>query len=92
ADLEGMGYAFGLVPFTSAGIGAPHIRERAYWVAESSGEQHQNCYQDWKKVMARKEAGRQPNLQDFAVLAAWVTPTSRDWKDSAGMTAQRDGK
>ncbi len=51
-----------------------------------------NCYQDWLKVMARKEAGRQPNLQDFAVLAAWVTPTSRDWKDSPGMTAQRDGK
>lgn len=41
ADLEGMGYAFGLVPFTSAGIGAPHIRERAYWVAESAGEQRQ---------------------------------------------------
>ncbi|MBS0837441.1 DNA cytosine methyltransferase [Enterobacter hormaechei] len=41
ADLEGMDYAFGLVPFTSAGIGAPHIRERAYWVAESAGEQHQ---------------------------------------------------
>ncbi|MCV2510177.1 DNA cytosine methyltransferase [Leclercia pneumoniae] len=39
ADLEGMGYAFGLVPFTSASIGAPHIRERAYWVAESAGEQ-----------------------------------------------------
>ncbi|HCZ2200538.1 TPA: DNA cytosine methyltransferase [Salmonella enterica subsp. enterica serovar Victoria] len=38
-DLEGMGYSFGLVPFTSAGIGAPHIRERAYWVAESAGEQ-----------------------------------------------------
>ncbi|HDZ9450825.1 TPA: DNA cytosine methyltransferase [Klebsiella pneumoniae] len=38
ADLEGMGYAFGLVPFTSAGIGAPHIRERAYWVADASGE------------------------------------------------------
>ncbi|HBX6369840.1 TPA: DNA cytosine methyltransferase [Klebsiella pneumoniae] len=35
ADLEGMGYAFGLVPFTSAGIGATHIRERAYWVANA---------------------------------------------------------
>ncbi|HBS5758138.1 C-5 cytosine-specific DNA methylase [Klebsiella pneumoniae] len=35
ADLEGVGYAFGLVPFTSAGIGAPHIRERAYWVANA---------------------------------------------------------
>lgn len=51
-----------------------------------------NCYQDWLKVLARKEAGRQPNLQDFAVLAAWTTPTSRDWKDTSGMTAQRDGK
>lgn len=38
ADLEGMDYAFGLVPFASAGIGAPHIRERAYWVAHASGE------------------------------------------------------
>ncbi|EAP4557076.1 DNA cytosine methyltransferase [Salmonella enterica] len=36
ADLEGMGYAFGLVPFASASIGAPHIRERAYWVAHAS--------------------------------------------------------
>ncbi|EPF0940105.1 DNA cytosine methyltransferase [Klebsiella michiganensis] len=35
ADLEGMGYAFGIVPFTSAGIGAPHIRERVYWVANA---------------------------------------------------------
>ncbi|EMN8403419.1 TPA: DNA cytosine methyltransferase [Enterobacter hormaechei subsp. steigerwaltii] len=41
SDVEGMGYAFGLVPFTSASIGAPHIRERAYWVAESAGEQCQ---------------------------------------------------
>ncbi|MDG9770927.1 DNA cytosine methyltransferase [Klebsiella michiganensis] len=36
ADLEGVGYAFGLVPFTSASIGAPHIRERAYWVANAN--------------------------------------------------------
>ncbi|RAY22351.1 DNA cytosine methyltransferase [Enterobacter kobei] len=40
ADLEGMGYTFGLVPFTSAGIGAPHIRERAYWVAHASSRRH----------------------------------------------------
>ena len=38
ADLEGMDYAFGLVPFTSASIGAPHIRERAYWVAHAGSE------------------------------------------------------
>ncbi|TNV22104.1 DNA cytosine methyltransferase [Buttiauxella sp. B2] len=40
ADLEGMGYAFGLTPFTAASIGAPHIRERAYWVAHAD-MQHQ---------------------------------------------------
>jgi len=33
ADLEGMGYAFGCVPFPAAGIGAPHVRDRTYWVA-----------------------------------------------------------
>jgi DNA (cytosine-5)-methyltransferase 1 len=37
-DLEGMDYAFGLLPFTSASIGAPHIRERAYWVAHAGSE------------------------------------------------------
>lgn len=32
-DLEGMGYAVGAVPFPSAGVGAPHIRDRLYWMA-----------------------------------------------------------
>ncbi|HBM3191933.1 TPA: DNA cytosine methyltransferase [Klebsiella michiganensis] len=41
ADLEGVGYAFGLVPFTSAGVGAPHIRERAYWVANANHDRQQ---------------------------------------------------
>ena len=35
ADMEGMGYAFGCVPFPSAGVGAPHIRDRNYWVADA---------------------------------------------------------
>jgi len=37
ADMEGLGYAFGSVPFPSAGVGAPHIRDRNYWVAEGRG-------------------------------------------------------
>ena len=35
SDLERMGYAFGLVPFPAAGVGAPHIRDTAYWVADA---------------------------------------------------------
>ena len=34
-DLEALGYAFGAIPFPSAGIGAPHIRDRLYWVADT---------------------------------------------------------
>ena len=34
ADMEAMGYAVGAVPFPAAGIGAPHTRERLYWVAD----------------------------------------------------------
>ncbi|HFK1636906.1 TPA: DNA cytosine methyltransferase [Klebsiella oxytoca] len=47
ADLEGVGYAFGLVPFTSAGIGAPHIRERAYWVANANHDRQQPGQRGW---------------------------------------------
>ncbi|WP_368569662.1 DNA cytosine methyltransferase [Enterobacter roggenkampii] len=54
ADLEGVGYAFGLVPFTSAGIGAPHIRERAYWVANSGGERLNRI----DSLLQRQESGR----------------------------------
>ena len=32
-DLEAMGYAVGAVPFPAAGVGAPHIRDRLYWMA-----------------------------------------------------------
>jgi len=31
ADMEAMGYAFGCVAFPAASVGAPHIRDRAYW-------------------------------------------------------------
>ncbi len=42
-DMEALGYAFGAIPFPSAGIGAPHIRDRLYWVAYAnfSGRQPQ---------------------------------------------------
>ena len=37
ADMEGLGYAFGSVPFPATGIGAPHIRDRNYWMAHADG-------------------------------------------------------
>lgn len=34
ADLEGKGYAFGAVGIPAAGVGAPHIRQRLWFVAD----------------------------------------------------------
>ena len=36
-DLETLGYSVGACAFPSAGIGAPHIRDRLYWMANTSG-------------------------------------------------------
>ena len=35
ADLEASGYAFGAADLCAAGVGAPHIRQRSYWVADT---------------------------------------------------------
>lgn len=35
-DLEGIGYATGAVCAPAAGVGAPHIRSRLYWVAHAN--------------------------------------------------------
>lgn len=37
-DLEGAGYACGAVDTCAAGFGAPHIRQRLYWVGYAIGE------------------------------------------------------
>jgi DNA (cytosine-5)-methyltransferase 1 len=57
ADLEAVGYAFGCVPFPSASVGAPHIRDRLYWVADSGG----------KGLEGSKRSGKRTDLQRQAV-------------------------
>lgn len=37
ADLEALGYAVGAADLCAAGAGAPHIRQRLFWVADDSG-------------------------------------------------------
>jgi DNA (cytosine-5)-methyltransferase 1 len=41
-DLDGLGYASGAVDLCAAGVGAPHIRQRLYFVANAQGAEH-----DW---------------------------------------------
>lgn len=62
-DLEGVDYAFGLVPFASAGVGAPHIRERAYWVAHSGGE-HESAARDETRIATCLRSGATNGMAD----------------------------
>ena len=39
ADLEAVDYAFGCIPFPAASVGAPHIRDRTYWVADTKRDE-----------------------------------------------------
>jgi len=47
ADLEGEGYAVGAADLCAAGVGAPHIRQRLYWVADADDEGLQGGERVW---------------------------------------------
>ncbi|MDT9643592.1 DNA cytosine methyltransferase [Pseudomonas sp. JV245A] len=55
ADLEAMGYAFGAVAFPSAGVGAPHIRDRTYWVANTDSQRQSGAA--WLSKGRKRETG-----------------------------------
>lgn len=44
-DLEATGYSFGAADLCAAGFGAPHIRQRAFWVADSDDARLQGSLQ-----------------------------------------------
>ena len=49
SDLESMGYACGAADLSAASVGAPHIRQRLFWVAHASGgfgERREGCDSD----------------------------------------------
>jgi DNA (cytosine-5)-methyltransferase 1 len=78
SDLEAMGYAFGIVPFPACSVGAPHIRDRAYWVADSNYQRLEgwgrmrecpNQFSAWENgldggMANAKSNGRREELED----------------------------
>ena len=69
ADMEGLGYSLGTVPFPAAGIGAPQIRDRLYWVADTPGGE-----QPWPRAGGALEAGSAGGLYPHPPLAGWDNP------------------
>jgi DNA (cytosine-5)-methyltransferase 1 len=46
ADLEALGYACGAADLCAAGVGAPHVRQRLYWLADANGW---NASEKWEQ-------------------------------------------
>lgn len=57
ADVEALEYAFGAVAFPAAGVGAPHIRDRVYWVADTNNRRHRSQI---KATNTRQSKGDRP--------------------------------
>jgi DNA (cytosine-5)-methyltransferase 1 len=62
SDMEGEDYACGMVVFPACGIGAPHQRQRLYWLAELGNSTSNGCHrgrQGGKAEKGRKQRSEQ---------------------------------
>jgi DNA (cytosine-5)-methyltransferase 1 len=55
ADLEALGFAVGAADLCAAGVGAPHIRQRLWWVALAGGEGLEGCSGDAGELRAERQ-------------------------------------
>ncbi|EHU9573575.1 DNA cytosine methyltransferase [Salmonella enterica] len=79
-DMENLGYAFGASAFPSAGVGAPHIRERTYWLADTNSEQYEERLSGCREG-DRQEAGWAPiELTGLCLSCGLANPCGEGWK------------
>jgi DNA (cytosine-5)-methyltransferase 1 len=75
-DLEGTGYASAAVDLCAAGIGAPHIRQRLYWVARPPhpGLQERDCIEGLSGVQGKPSEGQVPVRGSVHAVVGLVHP------------------
>ena len=63
ADLEGAGYACAAADLCAASVGAPHIRQRLFWVADATGfrreRMHERARSDGERSSREEDAGKE---------------------------------
>jgi DNA (cytosine-5)-methyltransferase 1 len=83
-DLEAVGYGVGAVPFPSAGVGAPHIRDRLYWVADAERERGRGG------ELGRQDAAHARVAGEVVRLADHASSGRREERSDAGRGAFRN--
>ncbi|EPL3925714.1 DNA cytosine methyltransferase [Morganella morganii] len=87
-DLETENYAVGAVDLCAAGFGAPHIRQRLFWVADTFGGKRARS---WNKRQAGKNEysnGRAAGRLDNSERLGWRT--GRNWNNAGNDGQQLD--
>ena len=95
-DLEALGYAVGAVAFPSAGVGAPHIRDRTYWVADTASDGQRKREHPGDLV---RPTGQEPEYEPGVFSDGSIGrcadghcgPTNGQWRDADWLFC-RDGK
>ena len=79
-DLEALDYAFGAVPFPSASIGAPHIRDRLYWVGHANDKGLEGLGRGHQAKGGWNAAGR--SVGSAGSVSGLDNPSSIGWNTS----------
>ena len=68
----------------------PNAAVLAGWPTPNAVNGDRAAYSDFDKLMARKAAGRQQNLQEIVMVAGWPTPTAVDANRGNGTIRPQD--
>lgn len=95
ADMEGIGYAFAAVDMPAAGVGAPHIRQRLWFVADDCGGELQGLKR-WQSLRRSANVGPTGELAHYNGLrsqpeaGAGLRPDSEHDAQSHGCAGRLD--
>lgn len=76
ADLEGAGYAAGAVDLCAAGVGAPHIRQRSWFVAERLADPIGTGQRLVGRGWLHSEGKARPHVDDVLEVSGLADPHS----------------
>ena len=76
ADLETVGYAVGAADLCAASVGAPHIRQRLWWVADSTTDRREQKRSDGSRSDERIEAQGRSTGFGLRSTSDWVADSN----------------
>lgn len=92
ADLEGVGYAVGAADLCAAGVGAPHIRQRLFWVADPDGSRLNKRQKQDGEAQQGDGVSHRPDVGGCGGHGSARAVADTDGWDASAERLQRSGK